>query len=100
MKYLKTTFLLLIFLCLNNCQSFQNVMTGAKTKTTDEFLVKKKDPLILPPQYEELPVPNSKKTKQENKIKSVLGNSNQSTENSKINSNLENLILRELKNRK
>ena len=99
MRNIQIIFLLLFLTFLNNCNSVREVMSGEQ-RTTDEFLVKKKDPLILPPQYEELPVPNSKKTKQENKIKSVLGNSNQSTENSKINSNLENLILRELKNRK
>ena len=100
MKYLKIIFLFFIFISINNCQSFQDVMTGAKKETTDEFLVKKKDPLILPPQYETLPLPNSKETKKENNIQSVLGTSTQSSENSKINSKLENLILKELKNKK
>ena len=35
-------------------------MTGQNKKTTDEFLVKKKDPLIIPPEYDKLPVPKSK----------------------------------------
>tara|TARA_Y100000590_G_scaffold10938_1_gene13456 strand:+ start:204 stop:506 length:303 start_codon:yes stop_codon:yes gene_type:complete len=100
MKYLKIIFLFFIFISINNCQNFQSVMTGAKKETTDEFLVKKKDPLILPPQYEKLPLPNSKETKKENNIQSVLGTSTQSSENSKINSKLENLILKELKNKK
>jgi hypothetical protein len=30
---------------------------GGKRTTTDEFLVKKKDPLVLPPKWEELPEP-------------------------------------------
>ena len=34
-------------------------LTGAKTSSTDEFLVEKKDPLIKPPNFEELPVPGS-----------------------------------------
>ena len=100
MKYLKIIFLFFIFISINNCRSFQDVMTGAKKETTDEFLVKKKDPLILPPQYETLPLPNSKETKKENNIQSALGTSTQSGENSKINSKLENLILKELKNKK
>ena len=34
-------------------------LTGQKTTSTDEFLVEKKDPLIKPPNFEELPVPGS-----------------------------------------
>ena len=34
-------------------------LTGEKTNSTDEFLVEKKDPLIKPPDFEELPVPGS-----------------------------------------
>ena len=34
-------------------------LTGEKTNSTDEFLVEKKDPLIKPPNFEELPVPGS-----------------------------------------
>ena len=34
-------------------------LTGQKTSSTDEFLVEKKDPLIKPPNFEELPVPGS-----------------------------------------
>jgi len=33
-------------------------LTGAKGNTTDEFLVEKKDPLILPPDFENLPTPD------------------------------------------
>tara|TARA_Y100001970_G_scaffold253279_1_gene327874 strand:+ start:2695 stop:2994 length:300 start_codon:yes stop_codon:yes gene_type:complete len=97
MKYIKTILLFLVLALLSNCQTVQDTMTGAKKKTTDEFLVKKKDPLILPPQYEKLPLPKSQERKKENKIQSALGTTSQSNENSKINSNLENLILRELK---
>lgn len=34
-------------------------LTGEKITSTDEFLVEKKDPLIKPPNFEELPVPGS-----------------------------------------
>ena len=33
-------------------------MTGGKANSADEFLVKKKDPLILPPDFENLPIPD------------------------------------------
>ena len=35
-------------------------MTGAKKSSADEFLVKKKEPLILPPDYENLPNPDDR----------------------------------------
>tara|TARA_Y100001960_G_scaffold268752_1_gene293865 strand:+ start:151 stop:408 length:258 start_codon:yes stop_codon:yes gene_type:complete len=41
-------------------------LTGEKKNSTDEFMVKKKDPLILPPDYENLPSPDERKVAQEN----------------------------------
>ena len=52
---------LLIFLVTSCADTWGNVkrgLTGSKQKTTDEFLVKKKDPLILPPDFESLPSPS------------------------------------------
>ena len=98
--YISLILLLFTSSCGDSWDAFKRGMTGQKQASTDEFLVKKKDPLILPPQYETLPLPNSKETKKENNIQSVLGTSTQSSENSKINSKLENLILKELKNKK
>ena len=54
-------YLLCLILFLNSCGgtwgSVKRGLTGAKQDTTDEFLVEKKDPLILPPNFETLPVP-------------------------------------------
>ena len=53
--------MMLIFLVTSCADSWDNVkrgLTGAKQKSTDEFLVKKKDPLILPPDFESLPSPS------------------------------------------
>ena len=52
---------LLIFLVTSCADTWGNVkrgLTGSKQKSTDEFLVKKKDPLILPPDFESLPSPS------------------------------------------
>ena len=58
----KTIFLMmLIFLvtsCANSWDSVKRGLTGAKQKTIDEFLVEKKDPLILPPNFDSLPSPS------------------------------------------
>ena len=51
----KTIFLMLLIFLVTSCaDSWSNVkrgLTGAKQKPTDEFLVQKKDPLILPPDF-------------------------------------------------
>ena len=55
----KILFLLgLIFLltsCADTWESVKHGVTGSKKKSTDEFLVQKKDPLIMPPDFENLP---------------------------------------------
>ena len=55
-----TYILLFIFLvsCAGTFDSVKRGLTGAKKNSADEFLVKKKDPLILPPDFENLPTPD------------------------------------------
>ena len=61
MKNLKLFFILLFLVLLNNCTGLDQAMSGKNSKNSDEFLVKKKDPLVLPPKYEELPIPKVNK---------------------------------------
>jgi hypothetical protein len=75
----KTQFLLIIFILLASCNSVSDaskILKNEKIKTTDEFLVKKRDPLILPPNFEEMPKPNSirslGKKSEEETIKEIL----------------------------
>ena len=61
---LKRTLLLLVLIffatsCAGTWDSVKRGMTGTKAKSTDEFFVKKKDPLILPPEFERLPTPEN-----------------------------------------
>ena len=44
--------------CADTFNSVKRGITGQKQGTTDEFLIEKKDPLILPPDYENLPTPD------------------------------------------
>ena len=104
MSIIKKNFIFIfIFIFLSNCQTlgdFKKVMTGQKVRTTDEFLIKKKDPLILPPEYEKLPLPKSSdfQEKEENPVKSILRTgTNSETKKSSSISSLEKKILEELK---
>ena len=59
--YKKIVNMLVVIFFVTSCDTMgtaKKALTGAKKNTTDEFLVKKKDPLILPPDYENLPVPD------------------------------------------
>jgi hypothetical protein len=56
----KNIFLTLFILCVfNACQSVKDGLSGKKKTNSDEFLVKKKNPLSLPPDFENLPVPTA-----------------------------------------
>ena len=53
----------LTLLLLNACGSVAEGLGGGKKKGSDEFLVEKKAPLVLPPSFSELPEPGSKSSK-------------------------------------
>ena len=81
-------FLLIILITLVSCGSVEEagkVLRNEKIKTTDEFLVKKRKPLVLPPDYNEIPEPG---TKTENKI----------NENEKIKKMLKSIEKNNIKN--
>ena len=63
-------FLLIISLALLiSCTSFKNagkVLRNEKINTTDEFLIKKRDPLVLPPDFREIPKPKSQSNEKKN----------------------------------
>ena len=50
----------LIILFLNSCGTIAEGLGGAKKKGSEEFLVEKKSPLVLPPSFGELPEPGKK----------------------------------------
>ena len=54
---IKKLFLLLIIISLYSCQSVKDALSGKKYESSDEFLVIKKNPLVLPPDFNELPKP-------------------------------------------
>ena len=56
--------ILIYFSCLlflYSCQTLKDGLTGKKQENSDEFLVIKKNPLEIPPNFDELPVPQSEK---------------------------------------
>ena len=58
MKIKKITILLFFVLFLYSCSGAKDALQGKKrSENSDEFLVEKKNPLTVPPDIDELPVP-------------------------------------------
>ena len=75
MKHLKIFILSNLFLFLLSCATVKEGFSNQKKNNSDEFLVEKKTPLVMPPNYNELPEPkiNQQEIKEEkNSIKSLL----------------------------
>ena len=55
-----------LLIILSSCQKFTEGMTGSKrSKSSDEFLVHKKKPLVMPPDFDDMPSPKQNKKKEE-----------------------------------
>lgn len=100
-KFKKLFFILVLTLMFQGCSTLKEGFRSQKKNSTDEFLVEKKSPLVMPPEYNELPVPEIKNSKNEiedsDDIKKLLTNSdnaNSTNLNSdKQNKNFKNSIL-------
>tara|TARA_Y100000591_G_C21585246_1_gene570380 strand:+ start:335 stop:652 length:318 start_codon:yes stop_codon:yes gene_type:complete len=97
----------MIFILLNACQAAKDGLTKQKRSNADEFLVEKKNPLVLPPEFGDLPSPDGNEITQQNgdansDIKSLLSkDSSTDNQSSKTTgtSNIENSVLEKIKNR-
>ena len=87
----KIYFLFFIALMLSSCQSAKDALTLKKKPSGDEFLVEKKNPLVMPPDYGKLPIPEKKKDDEkfidENEIQLII--TNDSNVSSKIKKSTE-----------
>ena len=101
---IKNYFFLFILLFLCSCQSFKDALTGKKYENSDEFLVIKKNPLILPPNFNDLPTPKdvaetTQIEKIENEIEDLLSliKDDDKVEESSSSSDTESFVLEKIK---
>ncbi len=92
-----------ILITLNGCKGIRDNLSIKKKQNTDEFLVQKKNPLVFPPNYDELPKPIGQQKAQTKKtsdidLSQVFSNSENSSseKNSKINQSLEDSIRKKI----
>ena len=101
----KNIFLILfMMLAVTSCQSVKNALSGVKKENSDEFLVQKKNPLVLPPDFTDLPEPFEKSSKVtevqiEDDIKKLFDveNSVENTNNTSNSSSIESFVLKKIK---
>ena len=100
----KFILLILMFAYLQGCSSVTEGFKLKKGNTGDEFLVEKKNPLVLPPNFNELPEPGKSRISETNNQDSFEGkilNTNTENKNQKENTtpnSTEELILKNIKN--
>ena len=103
MRFFKLLIIFQIVLFFNSCSTMKDGFSNQKKDNTDEFLVKKKSPLVMPPDYDELPTPKKENDQIENtnKVKKLItqNNGNSSIENNQnLNNSMENFVLDKIKN--
>ena len=103
MNIFKNFILLNLILLLTSCNTMKSAFVNEKKNNTDEFLVEKKSPLVMPPDYNELPIPKEKIEQtdiNENEFKTLITQTNQDTKsdsNEDVNKNFEELLLDKIK---
>ena len=97
---MKKFILLNIIIFLTSCGVVKEGFSNNKKNNSDEFLVEKKSPLIMPPDFDKLPIPNDKENEIEfknNQIKKLLSNDQNQKNNSNTSKNFEETILEKIK---
>jgi hypothetical protein len=102
MKFYRIILFLNIFLLFASCGTLKEGFKNQKKNNSDEFLVEKKSPLVMPPDYNDLPKPGDDQSEtnlQENKIKKlVTNNDNKSNKIENNSENFEESFLKKIKN--
>ena len=96
---------IIIFTILSGCQDVKKGLSGKKIDEGNEFLVIKKNPLVVPPNFNELPQPsdnnieNNSNKDNENEFKNIMkkNEDNISENDSTTIGNLEENILKQIK---
>ncbi len=108
-KIFQITKLLFFLLFLYSCGSVGEALQGKKRSDQgDEFLIDKKNPLAMPPDFDKLPKPGEASVKSTGDIESGKSNIEELLKNNKIiednsgseeSSSIESLLLKKIKQR-
>ena len=97
--------LLIVILTFNNCSTVKKAFDPERKNGSDEFLVEKKSPLSMPPDFDELPTPQNQNTEIEAKegelkvlLEDLSKSNNQINNQEQDNSEIESSIIEKIKN--
>ncbi len=91
----KKIFIFCLLLLFTNCSTLKEGFESQRKNSTEEFLVEKKKPLVMPPDYNKLPTPSDSVT-DENQIEKLFEKDNEDrnlNSNKNENKTTENFIL-------
>ena len=99
MKNLKFFLIISLYILFSSCGTVKEAFTNKKKSSSDEFLVEKKSPLVMPPDYDNLPKPDSEdnQTKKNNNIKELVSKNQKNTQENINSGSLEGSILEKIK---
>ena len=104
MKFFKIFGALNLLLLLLSCGVVKEGFQNPKKKSSDEFLVEKKSPLVMPPNFNELPIPKRSQNDEnldDNKIKDLLEDKDtilkNNSETKEMNNSLEENLIKKIK---
>ena len=103
MIHIKKFITLNILLILCSCGAIKEGFSNQKKNSSDEFLVEKKSPLVVPPSYGELPIPSNEKTNKKNQTNNIESliikkKNDEKLKNIESDKNFERSILEKIKN--
>ena len=103
MNFFKKLLYLFLIFFLTSCGVVKEGFSNQKKNNSDEFLVEKKSPLIMPPNFDELPVPktmNNSADNKENTIKQLSSKQDSETtktiNNGELSNNLEKSLIEKI----
>ena len=103
MNFFKKLLYLFLIFFLTSCGVVKEGFSNQKKNNSDEFLVEKKSPLIMPPNFDELPVPktmNNSADNKENTIKQLISKQDSETtktiNNGELSNNLEKSLIEKI----
>ena len=105
MKQSRLFILIIITVFLSSCGTIKKGFENQKKNNSDEFLVEKKIPLVMPPDFNELPIPQEEDVSNEddkNKIKKLFSKNKDDKITNEIgekNSSIENSLLKKIKDK-
>ena len=97
---MKNILFICIFFILLSCSTVREGFQNNKKNNSDEFLVEKKSPLVMPPDFDKLPIPSTNNQNEEftqNSLKEMIQNNSKSSASSNASKNFQESLINKIK---